>query len=133
MSERGRSPAPPGEGGSSQARQSSRGSTSRSGSPSRASVSGTSVAGAPATGWKTGPGFDPAKPAAKEQRGNTRMELPPDAYVTEARKDTFALRGNKLNTQGKLDAIEVNQLRMTKFDFSKTIYQYDVSANNFRI
>lgn len=54
------------------------------------------------------------------------MELPPDAYVPETRKDAFTLRGNKLNTEGKPEQIEVNQYRMTKFDFTKKIYQYDV-------
>lgn len=55
------------------------------------------------------------------------MELPPDAYVSETKKDLFTLRGNKLNTEGKPEMIEVNQYRMTKFDFEKKIYQYDVS------
>lgn len=53
------------------------------------------------------------------------MELPPDAYIPETRKDAFTLRGNKLNTEGKPEQIEVNQYRMTKFDFTKKIYQYD--------
>lgn len=54
------------------------------------------------------------------------MELPPDAYISETRKDFFTLRGNKLNTEGKPEQVEVNQYRMTKFDFTKKIYQYDV-------
>ena len=75
-------------------------------------------------------GFDPAKPAAKEDKGNTRMELPPDAYVSDAQKSRFTLRGNKLNTEGKPAAVEVNQYRMKTFDFSKKIFQYDVCAHH---
>lgn len=57
------------------------------------------------------------------------MELPPDAYVSETKKDLFTLRNGKFNTEGKPEQIEVNQYRMTKFDFSKKIHQYDVSTN----
>lgn len=75
-------------------------------------------------------GFDPAKPESSDRKGNTRMELPADAYVTnEAQKDVFAIRGNKFNTEGRLEMVEVNQFRMTKFDFNKKIYQYDVSCH----
>lgn len=57
------------------------------------------------------------------------MELPPDAYISnEDHKDVFATRGNKLNTEGRMEKVEVNQFRMTKFDFNKRIYQYDVSS-----
>ena len=55
------------------------------------------------------------------------MELPPDAYISETKKDMFTLRNGRFNTEGKPEQIEVNQYRMTKFDFSKKIYQYDVS------
>lgn len=71
-------------------------------------------------------GVDPAKPAKQEDRGNTRMELPPDAYVSDTHKSMFALRGNKTNTEGKMTTVEVNQYRMKSFDFSKKIHQYDV-------
>ncbi|CAM1504240.1 Fc.00g018310.m01.CDS01 [Cosmosporella sp. VM-42] len=112
MSDRGRSPGP---GGPSERR------------PSQ-SPAGRSTASGPQGGgnWPSGLGFDPAKPTKKEEKGNTRMELPPDAYVSETRKDAFTLRGNKLNTEGQATQVEVNQYRMTKFDFSKKIYQYDV-------
>lgn len=60
------------------------------------------------------------------------MELPPDAYVLDAQKDMFALRGNKFNTEGSKAIVEVNQYRMTKFDFSKKIYQYDASTSSCR-
>ena len=74
-------------------------------------------------------GFDPAKPASSaNDKGNTRMELPPDAYVNDTQKGRFTLRRNKLNTEGKPAAVEVNQYRMKTFDFTKKIYQYDVSA-----
>lgn len=55
------------------------------------------------------------------------MELPPDAYVSETKKDMFTLRGKNYNTEGTVAKIEVNQYRMTKFDFKKPIHQYDVS------
>jgi eukaryotic translation initiation factor 2C len=54
------------------------------------------------------------------------MELPPDAYM-EGRKSVFTLRGNKFNSEGTPDVVHVNQYRMKSFDFSKKIYQYDVS------
>ncbi|KAJ4271702.1 Protein argonaute [Fusarium torreyae] len=118
MSDRGRSPSPAGSGGPS-------GSGRRpSQSPARSATG--SAAGGPAAGWSKGPGFDPAKPQGQEDKGNTRMELPPDAYVSETKKDLFTLRNGKFNTEGKPEHIEVNQYRMTKFDFSKKIYQYDV-------
>ncbi|KAH8735189.1 Piwi domain-containing protein [Ilyonectria robusta] len=121
MSDRGRSPSPSGQGGPSGERRPSQSpSRARPDSPSRAS---SDKAG---SGWKQGPGFDPARGPPKQEKGNTRMELPPDAYIPETRKDAFTLRGNKLNTEGKPEQIEVNQYRMTKFDFTKKIYQYDV-------
>ncbi|KAH7155211.1 Piwi domain-containing protein [Dactylonectria estremocensis] len=80
----------------------------------------------PGSGWTKGPGFDPARGPPKPEKGNTRMELPPDAYVADTKKDYFTLREKKLNTEGKVEQVEVNQYRMTKFDFAKKIYQYDV-------
>ncbi|KAL6852704.1 Protein argonaute [Amphichorda felina] len=77
----------------------------------------------PPEGWNPGPGFDPAR--GPERKGNTRMELPPDAYM-DGKKSEFTLRGNKLNTEGAPDVVHTNQYRMIKFDFSKKIYQYDV-------
>ncbi|KAM5355683.1 hypothetical protein ACJ41O_002329 [Fusarium nematophilum] len=118
MSDRGRSPSPAGPGGPSGPER--RPSQSPSRSPARSAASG------PAAGWTKGPGFDPAKPQRQEDQGNTRMELPPDAYVSETKKDLFTLRGKQLNTEGKPEQIEVNQYRMTKFDFTKKIHQYDV-------
>lgn len=124
MSERGRSPGPAGSGDGSK-RQSSKSPSGRSGrsaSPSR------SAAGGPASGWVQGPGHDPARTGGSQQKdkGNTRMELPPDAYVSETKKDLFMMRGNKFNSEGKNAEMMVNQYRMKKFDFSKKIYQYDV-------
>lgn len=55
------------------------------------------------------------------------MELPPDAYLTDTKKSQFALRGNKLNTEGTQDMVHTNQYRMKSFDTSKKIFQYDVS------
>lgn len=79
------------------------------------------------TGWVEGLGVDPARGTTQQDKGNTRMELPPDAYILDDQKDTFALRGNKYNTEGSKAIVEVNQYRMTKFDYSKDIHQYDVS------
>jgi eukaryotic translation initiation factor 2C len=57
------------------------------------------------------------------------MELPPDAYISETKKDMFTLREGRFNNEGRSEFIEVNQYRMTKFDFNKKIYQYDVSIH----
>lgn len=74
-------------------------------------------------------GFDPAKPNASESKGNTRMEMPADAFVANTKKSLFALRGKNMNSEGKPTQVEVNQYRMTKFDFRKKIFQYDVSKD----
>ncbi|KAL6893135.1 Piwi domain-containing protein [Trichoderma longibrachiatum] len=139
MSERGRSPAASGHGTPGQgsphpsrgpsvaASARSRGASpaqgpQRQGSPAQGSQSGGSK-----PGWAPSMGFDPAKPESKDRKGNTRMELPADAFLdNEDQKDVFAVRGKNLNTEGRPEMVEVNQLRMTKFDFSKRIYQYDV-------
>ncbi|PHH65610.1 hypothetical protein CDD81_2045 [Ophiocordyceps australis] len=118
MSDRGRSPAASGgPAGASRAAQMSM---------SRDNSSASSQAKDPSKSWSPGMGFDPAKPAAKADKGNTRMELPPDAFVPDTQKSRFALRNNKMNTEGKPIPIEVNQYRMKSFDSSKKIYQYDV-------
>ncbi|KAM3550059.1 hypothetical protein MY1884_008443 [Beauveria asiatica] len=81
-------------------------------------------------GWTQGPGFDPGRLGGNVKKvGNTRMELPPDAYVSDTQKSLFTLRGSNLNTEGSPAIVEVNQYRMTKFDFSKKIYQYDVALS----
>ncbi len=129
MSDRGRIPIRPGPGAPPPGQtpgQSPR--DSRVNSPARSTTSRPGNPSAP-SGWAQGPGFDPAKPATGDRQGNTRMELPADAYVSDTKKSLFALRGNKFNTEGKPDVVEVNQYRMTKFDFSKKIYQYDVSVH----
>lgn len=113
MSDRGRSPSPAGSGGPS-------------GSGRRPSQSPAGSAG----GYAKPLGYDPAKPLKQQDQGNTRMELPPDAYISETKKDMFTLRKGRFNTEGKPEQIEVNQYRMTKFDFSKKIYQYDVSIHH---
>lgn len=88
--------------------------------PSRAQSPG------PPSGYPQGIGYDPAKPTSSDDRGNTRMELPPDAYVADIKKSSFALRGKKLNSEGSPAALQVNQYRMTKFDPNVKVYQYDV-------
>ncbi|KOS17677.1 hypothetical protein ESCO_002684 [Escovopsis weberi] len=72
-------------------------------------------------GWTPPMVADPARFEKREERGNTRMELPPDAYLSETGKDLFALRGNKFNTEGRPEMVEVNQLRMTKFSFDISV------------
>ncbi|KND92077.1 Protein argonaute [Tolypocladium ophioglossoides CBS 100239] len=134
MSDRGRSPAPSGGGSgpSQRSSQSPHGSAgSRGSSPSRsvASAQGLAPSQGAAAGWKSGMGFDPAKPAKQANKGNTRMELPPDAYLADTEKSRFTLRGNKFNTEGKPAMVEVNQYRMKTFDFTKKIYQYDVTIS----
>ncbi|QPH10460.1 hypothetical protein C2857_001778 [Epichloe festucae Fl1] len=78
-------------------------------SPSAAASPGsrTGSPGPGAPGWVAGPGFDPARSSTQIEGGNTRMELPPDAYVLDAQKDMFALRGNKFNTEGSKAIVEV--------------------------
>ena len=39
----------------------------------------------------------------------------------------FTFRGNKLNMEGQPAYVEINQYRITELEFSKKIYQYDVS------
>ena len=111
---------PPSGRAPSQASRVASNAASRVASPAR------SAAGPGQPGWTQGPGFDPAR-MGTAKKGNTRMELPPDAYVLDSKKSMFTLRGNKLNTEGSPAVVEVNQYRMTKFDFTKKIYQYDVS------
>lgn len=129
MSERGRSPGPSGQGGDTQ--RGSRSPSVRSGtqrgpgSPSRSGSQG------PAAGWVQGPGHDPARSAGgqRQEGPNTRLELPPDAYVSDTKKDMFIVRGNKFNTEGKPAEMLVNQYRMKKFDYTKKIFQYDISVS----
>lgn len=118
MSDRGRSPGPSGSGP---------GSGPRGPSGSRGSSPASAAGRGPVPQWKEGPGYDPARMDKPKDKGNTRMELPPDAYATDAKKSMFAVRGNKFNTEGTPDLVHVNQYRMKKFDFNKKVYQYDVS------
>ena len=121
MSDRGRSSASGGPGSERQKSQSPTRTTSRGASPARSQGPGQG-------GFGPGMGYDPARLSDKSrEKGNTRMELPPDAYATDSTKEMFPVRGNKLNTQGRSEMIEVNQYRLKSFDFKKNIYQYDVS------
>lgn len=131
MADRGRPPHA--AGGPPSARAPSQVSAARSVDASRVASPARSAAGqAGQAGWTQGPGFDPARMGALiKTGGNTRMELPPDAYVSDTQKSLFTLRGNNLNSEGSPAVVEVNQYRMTKFDFTKKIYQYDVSYLTF--
>ena len=73
-------------------------------------------------------GSDPGRLQA-DKKTNTRIELGPEAY-TSGNADKFTERGQKYNTEGVQDMVGSNQYRMKTFDFSKKIYQYDVSAPN---
>ncbi|KAF4126056.1 eukaryotic translation initiation factor 2C [Geosmithia morbida] len=68
-------------------------------------------------------------PTADLASSNTRMELPPEAYVLGGGKSPFALRNNKFNTEGTSDMVYVNQYRVKKVDFTKKVYQYDVTVS----
>lgn len=129
MSDRGRSPAPS---GGSDPRRGSSGSRPPSGGGSRGSSPAPSGSGQPgpsaAPGWTAGPGFDPAKPASSGlDKPNTRMELPPEAYLLDKGKDAFCLRGQKYNTEGTQDLVHTNSIRITKVNLDKKIHQFDVS------
>lgn len=120
MSDRGRSP---GGSGSGSRRPSQSPSSSRTGSPARSGAPGATLQ----EKWPQGPGYDPARPTKTQEKANTRMELPCDAFVSETNKDMFTLRNGRFNTEGTVAKIEVNQLRMTQFNTKMSIYQYDVS------
>lgn len=134
MSDRGRSPAPSSGG---DPRRASSGSRPPSAGGSRAggsradspAPSGSGQSGGAAAGWQAGPGYDPARlsSGAQDRKYNTRMELPPEAYLTTQGKDVFCLRGQKVNTEGAPDMIHTNSIRVTKVNLSKKIYQFDVS------
>ncbi|ODA75978.1 hypothetical protein RJ55_08619 [Drechmeria coniospora] len=118
MSDRGRLPAPPVGGGSPVSRRPST-SPRRSVNPGQAS----------APGWSPAMGYDPAKAASKGAKENTRVELPPDAYLKDTAMSMFTLRNNKFNSEGKPIKVDVNQYRMKSFDFAKKVYQYDIAIS----
>ncbi|EGX96643.1 eukaryotic translation initiation factor 2C 2 [Cordyceps militaris CM01] len=122
---------PPHPSGPPPGRAPSHSSAIRSTDASRVASPACTTVGQPGQpGWTEGPGFDPARMGGPTRKaGNTRMELPPDAYVSDTQKSMFTLRGNNLNTEGSPAVVEVNQYRMTKFDFTKKIYQYDVALS----
>lgn len=131
MAERGRLPHQQGS-GPPQGRAPSQTSAARSAHPSRVASPARSAQQGPA-GYPPALGQDPGRIESAnsgKRAGNTRMELPPDAYVTGLPKESsaFTLRQNNLNTEGQPAMVEVNQYRMTKFNFDKKIYQYDVST-----
>uniref|UniRef100_A0A8H7NIM4 Uncharacterized protein n=1 Tax=Bionectria ochroleuca TaxID=29856 RepID=A0A8H7NIM4_BIOOC len=95
--------------------------------PPRSSSPARSAPGSP----KAGPPTSPRRPAVvppAQKSGNTRMELPPDAYVSDTQKSRFALRGTKFNTEGKPAQIAVNQYRLKSLNYDGKIHQYDVSV-----
>lgn len=85
----------------------------------------------PPPGFPQSLGYDPAKPTGQDDKGNTRMELPPDAYVADSKKSLFAQRGKKLNSEGSPTNLQVNQYRMTKFNPNVKIFQFDVCYLTF--
>ncbi|KAF4949798.1 hypothetical protein FSARC_13401, partial [Fusarium sarcochroum] len=52
-----------------------------------------------------------AKPQGQADKGNARMELPSENYVSGTKMGLFTLRNGKLNREGKAEQIEVNQYR----------------------
>lgn len=72
-------------------------------------------------------GKDPAR-LEPERKVFQRVELPADAYALD-RPDFFLSRPKKFNESGQAANIEVNQYKVTSFDFSKTVHQYAVSVS----
>lgn len=111
MSDRRRSPALGSGPGSRSGAQSQSPSRSGRGSPSLPKQSP----------YGPGLGYDPAKSGVAvsgRRQDNKRLDLPADAFM-DHKQGTFPLRGNKFNTEGRQDMVEVNQYRMTQFDFQK--------------
>ncbi|CAG9941306.1 unnamed protein product [Clonostachys rosea f. rosea IK726] len=97
--------------------------------PPRSSSPARSAPGSP----KAGPPTSPRRPAVvppAQKSGNTRMELPPDAYVSDTQKSRFALRGTKFNTEGKPAQIAVNQYRLKSLNYDGKIHQYDINVTS---
>ncbi|KAF9873507.1 eukaryotic translation initiation factor 2c [Colletotrichum karsti] len=105
----------------------------------RSSSRGPGSPGRSRSGSQTNPfgpsmGFDPAKPtggAQEKDQGNTRIDLPAEAYTVGADSKNaggvpFAKRPG-YNTSGKACNLEVNQYRVKSWNDKMSIYQYDVS------
>lgn len=75
-------------------------------------------------------GFDPARDQIAESKRRekevpNRMDLPPEAFVTDGKKPIFAARPG-YNEKDKPVNIRVNQYRVEQTN-AVTVYQYSVS------
>ncbi|KAL2889843.1 Piwi domain-containing protein [Ceratocystis lukuohia] len=66
-------------------------------------------------------------PRPSGARGNTRIDLPAEAYLDPSSSIVYPRRPG-YNSVGAEINIEINQFRIMSFDKSKKIWQYDVSA-----
>ncbi|KAF3360877.1 hypothetical protein VDGD_10484 [Verticillium dahliae] len=80
-------------------------------------------------------GYDPAKPAVKpeQDRGNTRLDLPPEAYMSAERLKNpgfqpFAKRPG-FNKTGTPVPLEINQFKVASWSTDCRIYQFDISIS----
>ncbi|PKS13025.1 hypothetical protein jhhlp_000366 [Lomentospora prolificans] len=115
----------------SQAGSSPLGSPLRGRSPalSRAgSTSGSPSAEKGKTPFGRGMGYDPAKPEQiPKNKFNSRVDLPPEAYMKEPIDNRFTKRPG-FNTTGRVISVDVNQFAVTSINQSLKIYQYDISV-----
>ncbi|ROT35771.1 argonaute [Sodiomyces alkalinus F11] len=114
-SQGGRQGAPPGPAGPSQP------------------VSGSAQALVPQSGqagYSTPLGYDPAR-TSTEDKGNTRLDLPLEAYITAERLRNAGIqafaRRPKTTPIGKPVDLEVNQFRVNSWNDQARAYQFDVS------
>ncbi|KAM0278769.1 hypothetical protein ACHAQH_004960 [Verticillium albo-atrum] len=80
-------------------------------------------------------GYDPAKPAPKpdQDKGNTRLDLPPEAYMSAERLQNpgfqpFAKRPG-FNKTGTPVPLEINQFKVAAWSTDCRIYQFDITIS----
>ncbi|KAM0324838.1 hypothetical protein ACHAQA_007804 [Verticillium albo-atrum] len=80
-------------------------------------------------------GYDPAKPPPKpdQDKGNTRLDLPPEAYMSAERLrnpgfQPFAKRPG-FNKTGTPVPLEVNQFKVASWNIECRIYQFDITIS----
>ncbi|KAL1899214.1 Protein argonaute [Sporothrix stenoceras] len=123
---------PPGAG-----HQRSSSQSSHQGRPGNLELSQQTPSGSPGPSSPRGPnpfvqgmGFDPARDKMEESRRRekevpNRMDLPPEAFVTDGKKPLFAARPG-YNEKDRPVNIRVNQYRVEQTN-AVTVYQYAVS------
>lgn len=78
--------------------------------------------------WPRSSASTPYTPGQDSGKLNARIELPLDACASETKKDIFISHGSEYNNfECTIRKVEVNECRMTKFDFKKDINWYDLS------